>query len=642
MRCGLRDAARALLVTTALLAPTLRAAASSPAPPPASAPAPLPASASASGDGVVRLESAWLEIRDAIPATTPVSDGPQPIRLPLHWDVQFEGVSARLSVRVPLELAAPPSNEPLMLLVERLGAAYEIALNGETIAAAGALEGGDSFYAKYPIYTALPSRLLRAGTNDLVFRLRAEAGYRTGLSPPLVGPASALAVRNQWEQAYRVVLPLAASIFSLFVGGFCLLLWWQQRDRLYAWAGIGELCWAATVADTVLERIPLPWPWWGLVLVILRSGWVWSLYAIAEQVFGRSPERERRALFWVLLSAPLFAFGVSYFGGTRPLVAWYCLVFATWVPAVVRLASQLGWPPRIERAVVWTAMVVVTVASARDVWAARFAVDAFSESAWAKYTAPLVGIGLLAIVAQHFRNARQAVLQMNATLAARVEQKEAELVASFERMAELERTQATLAERQRILRDMHDGVGAHLATAVRQLESGRASGPEVAQALRDSLTQLKLQIDSMALPAGDVNALLASLRYRLEPRIKTAGLSLHWEVEGLPTWRPHSIPSDDAMRQLQYLLLEAISNVLQHAAAKTLTIRARRVDDVASAIEIEVEDDGHGLGAFAGETPRALRERAQTIGALLEVGPVQVDGSGTRVALRLPVDSISS
>lgn len=560
---------------------------------------------------------------------------PKTIRLPLHWDVEFEGASGNATVVVPFRVAV---DEPLMargLLVERLGAAYEIVLNGEAIDAAGDLAGGDRFYAKRPVHLVLPARLLRPGENSLVFRLRADAGYRAGLSPPLVGPSAAIDELAANAVVWRVGLPIATSVFSLFVGGFCLLLWWQQRDALYFWAGAGEMLWAATVADTVIEQAPLPWPWWGFSLLVLRAAWAWSLYAIGEQVFGRGPSLERRAMIVVQWSAPIVAIAMGLMQSTWPLLAWYAANFPLWGVVLVRLARRAWRVPNAERLLVWSAIVLVVAASARDVFAARLSTLAYAESARAKYLAPMVGLALLWIVAKRFRLARQMVVDLNASLTDRLRQQEAELVATFAQLSEVERSRAILAERQRILRDMHDGVGAHLATAVRQLEGGEASRGEIASSLRDSLTELKLSIDAMGLPPGDVNALLANLRFRLEPRIASAGLELRWDVEALPGWRAESIGADEAMRHLQFLLMEAISNVLQHAHASTLTIEARVIGRDGDEIEICVVDDGCGPGRAVEAVPRSLWERAKTIGARLSVEAVSTDGRGTRVRFGL-------
>ena len=55
----------------------------------------------------------------------------------------------------------------------------------------------------------------------------------------------------------------------------------------------------------------------------------------------------------------------------------------------------------------------------------------------------------------------------------------------------------------------------------------------------------------MNLPVGDITALLASLRYRLEPRLKAAGIELQWDVRFLP---PLSRLDHKGMRQLQFML----------------------------------------------------------------------------------------
>src|SRR6185436_5295542 len=85
-----------------------------------------------------------------------------------------------------------------------------------------------------------------------------------------------------------------------------------------------------------------------------------------------------------------------------------------------------------------------------------------------------LGLTIMWVVSKRFRLARAEALQLQESLAQRVQQKESELRESFERLSQLERARAVTAERERILRDMHDGVGANLATAMRQLESGTA------------------------------------------------------------------------------------------------------------------------------------------------------------------------
>lgn len=315
---------------------------------------------------------------------------------------------------------------------------------------------------------------------------------------------------------------------------------------------------------------------------------------------------------------------------TRPLIGWYVLNFAAWFWVAAGLAIALARAPTTERWIVLLAVITVLTATLRDVVAARISESRYDESAWAKYAATLIGIALMWIVSQRFLRARTEAIRLSGSLARQVAEKEQELRRSFGRVAELERSRAVLAERERILRDMHDGVGASLATAVRQLEGGRAGTGQVLQTLRESMEQLKLSIDALNLPPGDVNALLASLRYRMQARIESAGIEVRWDVDELPRW---TRGTEDAMRQLQFILLEVVSNTLQHARARTLSLRAR---ETTRGLEITVTDDGVGMAGPAGNGLRSIQARADAIGACVRNADA---GPGTTTLIDLPMSA---
>ncbi len=191
----------------------------------------------------------------------------------------------------------------------------------------------------------------------------------------------------------------------------------------------------------------------------------------------------------------------------------------------------------------------------------------------------------------------------------------------------LARSQERMAERGRILRNMHDGVGSHISSAMRQLQGDepadmRLKRSEVLQTLRDALDQLKLSIDSIHLAPGDVTALLANMRYRLGPRFQSMGIELQWHVDELPV-----CPSLDAsgMSELQFMLFEALSNVLQHANARTLRVEGF----VAASAErppvvVRLVDDGCGFNPAQMQRNglATMRERASTIAARLQISSV--------------------
>jgi hypothetical protein len=226
------------------------------------------------------------------------------------------------------------------------------------------------------------------------------------------------------------------------------------------------------------------------------------------------------------------------------------------------------------------------------------------------YSSVLFGLVAALIVLRRFSSVSRQAQHLMSNLNSLVQHKEQALSISYQRLENIAREQARSGERSRILRDMHDGVGSHISTAIRQLQSGRASGDEVLQTLRDSLDQLKLSIDAMHLPPGDVTALLANLRYRLEPRLKACGIELDWAVDAL---EPLAGLDAGAMRQLQFMLFEAISNVMQRAQASQLRIEAQQT---AQGVCIRFVDNGSGFDAdwASKQALKALRARAQATG----------------------------
>jgi signal transduction histidine kinase len=250
----------------------------------------------------------------------------------------------------------------------------------------------------------------------------------------------------------------------------------------------------------------------------------------------------------------------------------------------------------------------------RDWLAVRLS-PAYADSTWIRYSSVLFGLALGYIVLVRFREARAQARELTQTLQARVAQREQELQASYEQLEVMAREQARTNERAKILKDLHDGVGTHISSAIRQLQSGHADPRAVLDTLRDSMDQLKLSLDGLGTPPGDVGALLANLRYRLEPRFAGSDLRLEWDVAPLA---PVERMDANAMRHLQYMLFEALSNVLQHARASQLTIHASQGPE---GTLLRIADDGCGFDTASARQRglRAMRERAAAIGATLEL-----------------------
>ena len=195
---------------------------------------------------------------------------------------------------------------------------------------------------------------------------------------------------------------------------------------------------------------------------------------------------------------------------------------------------------------------------------------------------------------------------------------------------------ATMNERNRIAREIHDGLGHYLTVVHVQLEAALtflSSDPERARAgllkaqqlTHEGLNEVRR---SVALLRGNVGSrpLIQALG-ALASECTEAGVPTHVRIEGAPRIVPEPLEFT-----LYRAAQEALTNARRHA-------RASRIDVAlcfrAAAVELSVCDDGVGAESCReGFGLLGLRERAELVG-----GHVSISSSpdrGFRLALEVP------
>ncbi len=236
-----------------------------------------------------------------------------------------------------------------------------------------------------------------------------------------------------------------------------------------------------------------------------------------------------------------------------------------------------------------------------------------------------------AAIVEYFLAATRELQRLNAELERRIAQKSEEIKATFARVEEAKHEWALTSERQRILADMHDGVGASLVGLLRHVQSGRADRASIEQRVQEALQEMRLAVDALQPREGDLAAVLGNLRFRLDDMIRSSGVTLAWEVEELPEVEELT-PS--AVFCVQRILLEAITNALKHARAQRLRVTARTCGED---VKICIGDDGSGFDLSchaAGLGLANMRARAQRIGARITIQ--SNPDSGTEVTVHYP------
>ncbi|GAA4806992.1 hypothetical protein GCM10023200_50780 [Actinomycetospora chlora] len=199
------------------------------------------------------------------------------------------------------------------------------------------------------------------------------------------------------------------------------------------------------------------------------------------------------------------------------------------------------------------------------------------------------------------------------------------------------RDQAAQAERLRVARDIHDGLGHSLTVVQMQLRAARAllgSGSAGVDGVlakaedqsREALAEVRRSVGALREPRA-VPPLVEALT-GLADETSAAGVPTRLTVAGVE--RPVPDPAREALFRAAQ---EGLTNVRKHADAS----RAELVlDFTADAVRVEVRDDGRGRGAPSGDGVGllGLRERAEGLGGRLDLAPAP--GGGCALTVEVP------
>jgi signal transduction histidine kinase len=588
--------------------------------------------------------AAAVEIRRA---SMQVGDALQPVVLPDAWESTAPSRSGTVTYRLPLPDRAL-QGEQSAVFIRRAGNVFRLSLGGQAVVSYGDARAPQADYSREPVLVLLPQALVAATGNELRIDVSGEAGREPGLSEVWVGPLQELQPLYQAAVAAQVRSAWFVASASAAMGLLALLLGWRTREARYAWFGIASLLWAWRVT-ALFNSDAGPWlalRHWSFQVSYVGFVVLMSLYALA--MVGREGPRVRRWLLsWALAATALTTLGVaSGWPWPRTLVLLGMLVLAAWLFA--RLA-QAAVRDRTTPALLLTACAAIcVVVGARDFYVFRVQYD-YGAYTWARYTIVLLMAALAWMLVNDFARSGARLRDLNRGLRDRIAAKEHELAVAFENSRLREREQATLAERDRILREMHDGLGGRLVAA---LALAQRAGPlEPAEALRelklaldDCLTELRLALDSLETDTQPVVEALAELRFRVEPSLRAAGIRVVWQVDEAAS--DIILSAADTLHVLR-IVREAFTNVIKHASANTVWLRLEHVAEAAGMrLRLSVVDNGAAQPAEGG-APREplaapsggrglanIRRRAQSLKAELEIGP-QEEGWG--VSVRIPL-----
>lgn len=454
------------------------------------------------------------------------------------------------------------------------------------------------------------------------------------IAPVILGPRSELIGYAVYLDRVKHQLMLGITVLMLVLGTIMLAVHFLRsaKETLYGWYGLTLMIWACNLIIAQLESPPfLNAMFWRDVGPTSLGWFIFVAVAFMHRYVGDNRSRLERALFvWgFCCTAVILAYWLAGASSSSfKIWVWEPSLLLTGVYIVGNLTKAYLVSPVLDNKVLFVAAFFILCVGIRDY--------AFAHGLWGVqgnflYFNLAAGIGLIPfsiMLVTRFAKALDTAEVLNEQLEDRVRQKTHELEEQHARTKGLEEERLLEGERQRVLREMHDGLGGHIVHAIAIAEQQPALEPFLSP-LHLAMDDLRLIMDSLAPLEGNFEAAFASLRGRIAKTAQSLGMEFTWQMDqallDIPL-NPHQILT------LARVVQEAVTNVVKHAHATQLSVLGH-YESVSHTATISISDNGSGFTEqrTGGRGITNMQSRAAELDAALTIEHLK---SGTKVSIR--------
>ena len=512
-----------------------------------------------------------------------------------------------------------------------------VSINGAPVGDVPTADADTAVLNIRPYMFVIPPEQLRDGANRLELRWATHDTLQH-LSAAFVGPAGLVRAHYErrlfWQNTMaQVGFDFALVSAALLLGIFAL----RRGEPRYLLMGLTSLGWATVCVAYFLPPMPAwLYPWWHLLRIagiatVAGCTFVFLMREIdsGERLF------KRVCVGWALLG-PLgylvnyalndATFSSSFEGG------WGGVLMLLGIYPLFRLARALWREWEWRRGIFLLATLAGVLAGAADIAMVSTGSGVFGAVGIgysAQAVSPIWTTAIVVVLVKDFADSFKRERELNLLMTRRMQQQEAELRQLHEKDQRRDRERAALQERQRIMQDIHDGLGSQLISSLALSERGALDPQQTTALLRECIDDLRLAIDSLTGSNDSFAVMAGNLRFRMAPRLRAVGIVLRWNSAGL---------SDDGTVEnaktlpLLRIMQEGLSNALRHSHASEIAVTLETIDE---GLRIRIADDGAGFDARQvrlGKGIRGMEKRARSIGAALHIA----HGHGTTIEVLLP------
>ena len=485
------------------------------------------------------------------------------------------------------------SSERLSLFIPRAGNRFAIFLNGQFLGGTGDLTEIGEDHVNQPHQYLLPPGVLRPQTNELLVQVHGERARYAGLSEVWLGPHQVIEPvyysRNAWQTGGALLIVG----LSLFIGAMALSFGAVMRARGQFLFGLAALCWGARTCYLLVTVPPLPHPWWGIGMDFLY-GMAIVLLTLSILLTLRLKNKGSVAML-VLMGLTTLVMPLAYgLTGVFAYRQYWLLSLVSGIALAVGMVLMHWWRVKnFESNVLSFSALVALGLGLHDHWVVIYMPSGYGKFALGRFAFLFILLAMSTLLMRRVLRSINVAKRLRARIQNRLLRAGA-LISAFHAEREKKKVhEAETAERLRLLREMHDGVGAHLVTLRSMLRNPTTSRADLENQLTQAGLALRDSLDTLHGESLSWVGLLAKLRDAMQARLEHAGIGLQWQVQALGEW---PLPSVDDQRHFRLLVTECVTNVIKHSGASLLTVQAcREWLDSVSVWVVRFSDDGCGM-----------------------------------------------
>ena len=507
---------------------------------------------------------------------------------------------------------------------------YHVWINGHPIIDEGRLSPLSTYHARWARgVQRVPKAMLNDGLNEVVIITARNHGGYTDLFPQIHGPYDAMvaatATRTFMLNDFRIATLITFGLVALVLTILVTAAWHKE---LIVWFAI--LTWGLTLRLGYYR-------WWDPPLTpeLITAYYfcVINLVAIAWLNFVRTWCDESKP--WITKTSIAAGIGVSLISTILILLDKHegylvadklsqALGIGAGILAGYVLLEHMYKQPAhrpLEASILFLGLTTMVADSASELlWQHNLGALQFAQPV-------LVVSFIVALLTRNLRAFEESE-KFNALLNTELGKREHELEQKYEELRQVDQERQVQEERQRILRDVHDGIGSRLTGLIIQARNESIQMAGVRNTVEDCLNELHLVINSLDYDQDQPHEIFNRLQSRFEQQANAADVDIEWCCQ-----HPQTIHlSRTGYLHLVRIIQEAMTNVFRHSDAKAVRVTSTEEHE---RYTLEVADNGSSIDPKAfnqGSGIKSMQYRATQIGGALIAESTE---RGFRVCLTL-------